>query len=665
MTIINTNVKALFAHQALKVNDRSMTDSMNQLSTGKRINSAKDDAAGLAIGTRMTADLRGIAVAIRNANDGISMMQTAEGALGEISNMLQRMRELAVQAANGTMSRGNREALQAEMDQLIAEIDNVAQTTNFNGIKLINGTNNPVMLQTGVREGEQVQVGVVDGRAKSLGLQGYAVEGEMSSGRVGNIAGIDATDDALINDKPAFATTTVVPLSNTNAAKVLASAINTNIGQHQVKATAFNTLRGTTPTAESFATGALKINGKDVGAAGSVADLVANINRDVGGITATLSQAGTVELSNDTGEDITIAANSTAGFVAGTFTGYLSLDSLENKGIKLFARSDANGYPGGVGTVADLQRMGLNETQNGSAFTGVSVSAGAITVTDDIRINGVRIGTSADSSAIAKASTINLVSERSGVKASAVTEVQVGVNLNNLAQGTMSINGAAIDTTNGVLTLADLTSRINAAGVNGIIASASESGVLILKSAGGADITVNDTSGTALITGASSLSGDQATGTLGAGNTGLTVKGRVTLYSDVGAQIRVEAEAGASLAKIGIAAQGGSDVLVGGALTIVTQEAAGRALTKIDKALDQILVNRATLGAFQNRLTVAVDSLMTTSGALNQSRSRIMDADYAQVSTELARNQIIQQAGTAILAQANTSQQSVLQLLQG
>ena len=665
MTIINTNVKALFAHQALKVNDRSMTDSMNQLSTGKRINSAKDDAAGLAIGTRMTADLRGIAVAIRNANDGISMMQTAEGALGEISNMLQRMRELAVQAANGTMSRGNREALQAEMDQLIAEIDNVAQTTNFNGIKLINGTNNPVMLQTGVREGEQVQVGVVDGRAKSLGLQGYAVEGEMTSGRVGNIAAIDATDDALINDKPAFATTTTVPLSNTNAAKVLASAINTNIGQHQVKATAFNTLRGTTPTAESFATGALRVNGKDVGAAGSVAELVANINRDVGGITATLSQAGTIELSNDTGEDIIIGANSTAGFVAGTFTGYLSLDSLENKGIKLFARSDANGYPGGIGTVADLQRMGLNETQNGSSFTGVSVSTGALTVTDDIRINGVRIGTSADSSAIAKASTINLVAEQSGVKASAVTEVQVGVNLNNLATAAMSINGASIDTSAGVLTLADLTSKINAAGVNGIIASASESGVLILKSAGGADITVNDTSGTALITGASSLSGDQATGTLGAGNTGLTVKGRVTLYSDIGAQIRVEAEATASLAKIGIAAQGGSDVLVGGALTIVTQEAAGRALTKIDKALDQILVNRATLGAFQNRLTVAVDSLMTTSGALNQSRSRIMDADYAQVSTELARNQIIQQAGTAILAQANTSQQSVLQLLQG
>ncbi len=664
MTIINTNVKALFAHQALKVNDRSMTDNMNQLSTGKRINSAKDDAAGLAIGTRMTADLRGIAVAIRNANDGISMMQTAEGALGEISNMLQRMRELAVQAANGTMSRSNREALQAEMDQLVAQIDNVAETTNFNGIKLINGQNNPVMLQTGVKEGEQVQVGVVDARSKSLGLQGFAVEGEMTSGRIGTISGIDATDDVLINNKPAFASSTTVPLSNTNAAKVLASAINTNIGQHQVKATAFNTLRGTTPTAESFAAGALKINGKDVGAAGSVAELVANINRDVGGIVATLSQAGTIELSNNTGEDIVIGATSTAGFVSGTYTGYVSMDSLTNQGIKLFARSDANGYPGGVGTVADLQRMGLNETNDGTAFTGISVSSAALTVSDDIRINGVRIGTSADSSAIAKASTINMMAEQSGVKATAVTEVQVGVNLNNVAAASLTINGAAIDTTT-VLTLADLTSKINAAGVNGIIASASDSGVLILRSAGGADITVNDTSGTPMVTGASSLSGDLASGQLGTGNPGLTVKGRITLYSDVNAEIRVEAENTASLAKIGIAAQGGTDVLVGGALTIVTQESAGRALTSIDRALDQILVNRATLGAFQNRLTVAVDNLMTTSGALNQSRSRIMDADYAQISTELARNQIIQQAGTAILAQANTSQQSVLQLLQG
>jgi len=102
MTVVNTNVKALFAQNSLQVNNRTLTNAMQQLSTGSRINSAKDDAAGLAIGTRMSADLRGMSVAIRNANDGISMMQTAEGALGEISNMLQRMRDLATQSATGS-----------------------------------------------------------------------------------------------------------------------------------------------------------------------------------------------------------------------------------------------------------------------------------------------------------------------------------------------------------------------------------------------------------------------------------------------------------------------------------------------------------------------------------------------------------------------------------
>jgi flagellin len=113
-----------------------------------------------------------------------------------------------------------------------------------------------------------------------------------------------------------------------------------------------------------------------------------------------------------------------------------------------------------------------------------------------------------------------------------------------------------------------------------------------------------------------------------------------------------------------MAAQGGSSILVGGALTITTQEAAGRALTKIDLAIERVLLSRATLGAFQNRLLAAVDNLSTTSLNLTQSRSRIMDADYASATTELARTQIVQQASTAMLAQANASQQSVLSLIQ-
>jgi len=696
MTIINTNVKALFAHQALKINDRSMTDSMQQLSTGKRINSAKDDAAGLAIGTRMTADLRGLAVAIRNANDGISMMQTAEGALGEISNMLQRMRELAVQAANGTMSRSNREALQAELDQLVLEIDNVAKTTNFNGIKLLDGSTDPIRLQTGVREGEQVQVGIVDARAKSLGLQGYMIEGELTSGRVGRTITVDDglggttevealtqldNNSVLINGKPAFAAGVDLSTMTADYAENLASAINTNLGQHEVKASAFNTLRGFAPTAQVFEEGALSINGKAVGSASSVEELVSNINRDVPGVTATLSTQGTVELSNDTGAEITISGvrpdgttvgdgeSTTAGFLVGTYQGYITMDSLSGKNIKLFANNDANGFPSGTGTVEDLQSMGLNESTSGDKFTGGAVSSEKLTVEDDIRINGIKLGASIDGQASSKAAAINALSETTGVKATALTEAEVTF-VGAPADG-LTINGielpADLDPASAPMvawtasdkTMSDLVTLVNDAEI-GVFASTSESGRLILRSPGGVDIKVKVDG--VQVTSVGSVGGSAATADA---NDVATIKGRVTLFSDIGAEIRVEAAEASDLEKLGLAPQGGTSVLVGGALTIVTQDAAGKTMTVIDRALDRVLVNRATLGAFQNRMTVAIDSLMTTSNALNQSRSRIMDADYAQVSTELARNQIIQQAATAILAQANTSQQTVMQLIQG
>jgi flagellin len=147
------------------------------------------------------------------------------------------------------------------------------------------------------------------------------------------------------------------------------------------------------------------------------------------------------------------------------------------------------------------------------------------------------------------------------------------------------------------------------------------------------------------------------------------LKGRVTLASDNGADIRIESysltaggDPAASL--LGLSDQGGSDTLVGGALTITTQDAAGRAITAIDKAIDSVGMERANLGAFQNRLTAAVDNLSSSMTNLSESRSRILDADYAAVTTELARSQIVQQAATAMLAQANQQPQSVLALLQ-
>ena len=140
MSVINTNIKSLVAQNAATANNRSLSKAMEQLSTGKRINGAADDAAGLAISNKMTAQVRGLNQAVRNANDGISMIQTAEGATKEITNMLQRMRELAVQAANDTNATGDRSALAAEVTQLQEEITRIADNTTWNGMKLLDGS---------------------------------------------------------------------------------------------------------------------------------------------------------------------------------------------------------------------------------------------------------------------------------------------------------------------------------------------------------------------------------------------------------------------------------------------------------------------------------------------------------------------------------------------
>jgi flagellin len=138
MTAINTNVKSLIAQQALTVNNRGLSKTMEQLSTGKRINSAADDAAGLSISNKMTAQIRGLNQAVRNANDAISMVQTVEGSLNEVTNMLQRMRELAVQAVNGTNSQADRTSLNSEYEALDAEISRIASKTTWNGIAVNN-----------------------------------------------------------------------------------------------------------------------------------------------------------------------------------------------------------------------------------------------------------------------------------------------------------------------------------------------------------------------------------------------------------------------------------------------------------------------------------------------------------------------------------------------
>jgi flagellin len=194
---INTNVQSLNTQRSLSKSQASLANSMQRLSSGLRINSAKDDAAGLAISDRMTSQIRGMNQAVRNSNDAISFAQTAEGALGEMTNILQRMRELSVQSANATNSDDDRTALNSEFTELRSELDRIVDTTKFNGKNLLDGTysgSNAAMFQVGANEGEQISVaiGTVATSASGLALSGTSVT---SAGAAGGA--ITAIDGAL------------------------------------------------------------------------------------------------------------------------------------------------------------------------------------------------------------------------------------------------------------------------------------------------------------------------------------------------------------------------------------------------------------------------------------------------------------------------------------
>lgn len=174
---INTNIASINAQRNLALSGQSLNTTMQRLSSGLRVNSAKDDAAGLAIAERMNTQVKGLTVAARNANDGISLAQTAEGALGKVGDMLQRMRELAVQASNATNSESDRKALQAEVSQLAAEIDRVAKQTNFNGQKILDGSFAGAVFQVGANSGDNVTLGaLVDTRSSQISTISYGVQ---------------------------------------------------------------------------------------------------------------------------------------------------------------------------------------------------------------------------------------------------------------------------------------------------------------------------------------------------------------------------------------------------------------------------------------------------------------------------------------------------------
>jgi len=654
---------------------------MNRLSTGNRINSAADDAAGSAIASKMESQTRSLGVAIRNANDAISLTQTAEGALGEIENILQRMRELSVQAGNSTLNASDRAQIQAEVDALATEIDAISAKTNFNQVSLFDGTNNSVKMQIGIDASDTMTIGLQKTDTSTLGLGTSGSASSITSERVTAFSDTDA-DQIKINGQNFSSgdlTAATVPLNGINVdtsalaspnaaqtagytAAALAAAINTNSGVHGAVATAFNVVVG---TSSSYTAASATLNGVTIASQATQQGFVDAVNNSTAGVTATLSSDGVITLSNESGADINVGGGMTGmGFATDIYGGFITLENTDGSDVVIEAGSTENGYGDSAdGTVAIVNRLGFNP-MSGTTVTSASVTSNALTSVMNVKINDVAIGDSTDSSATSKAAAINAAD--AGVTATAFTQVKVTVDITGTIanSATASVNGITTNIASAT-NIQDVVSTMNTA-LNGnvdIVASSNDDGELVLTSASGLNIVIDDGTATDVFTAATTADGTSLTVTNG--NT--TAYGTLTLTSNDGSVIKIEdgeQDTHTGLATLGLQAQSEKVSSTTAGLSVSTIAAANSALTAIDTAIETVSSFRAGFGATENRLDSAISNLTTYKTNLEASKGRITDADFAAETSNLTKAQILQQAATSMLAQANASKQGLLALLQ-
>ncbi|MGP3778848.1 flagellin N-terminal helical domain-containing protein [Halanaerobium saccharolyticum] len=518
---INTNVAALNSYNQLNNTNSKLSKSLSRLSSGKRINGAADDAAGLAISEKMNAQTRGLAQAQRNAQDGISMIQTAEGALKESHSILQRMRELSVQSANDTNTEADRAEIQKEVDQLANELTRISNNTEFNTQTLLNGAiqegnKGEAVFQIGSNEGQNINLGVNAMDATSLG-----VAGDVDVFEAENVSGLTNVEiDDVDSTGSAIADTETISLSNYTA--------------------------GTTDSAASLTAGSVAAPTTDLSGISADAELTVSID----GSDYTLDQTA---IQGATGAGSTIgdleSALQTAIGTAGT---------VSNDGSNLTIDSATSGAESSV----SISITGTTTTDIDTAF-GFSDAASAS-------------GTSAED-------TIQL-SNTSG--ATQLVEVD----------GT----GTQFSVTEG-----------DFAGV-----SAEVDGVADLSSIAGTE------------------SFDVA---------------RTTQTSEA-ATFTAEGELD-------------TEAVTFAGIDVSSQASADAAITTIDKAIESVSGERSKLGALQNRLDHTINNLNTAEENLTAAESRISDVDMAREMMNMSKQQILSQAGTAMMAQANQLPQGVLQLL--
>jgi flagellin len=773
MTVINTNIKALYTQSALKQSERASQIAMQQLSTGKRINSSKDDAAGLAIAARMTQNIQGMNQSIRNSGDAISLIQVAEGATNEIATMLQRMSELAVQSSNSTYSADQRGYLNEEFQQLKAEIVRISETHEWNGFPILNG-------KAGTPVGSPTTTSNVRDSVAAGATPKTLATGDLT---IVNSRGDPIAIPASVSTSDTVSDTTSNSSSKSSSAIAIAAAINSKIGDTGVSAKAEGAvITGTKTTVgtKSIQTD-LWVNGSKVSlslTAGQttserrkyVIDSI-NAGTTIHGVTAGDSGTGGLSLTTVDGRNLSVwyDGSSDNGLNGSDFGLGLNTAIASNPpGITGVANADA----AAAGT-QEASTISFNSLASGAAITvnGLTFTAGSAGVTKEqaaAAFSSLTSGmTSTDAATSHSASaalgtytgkfkegfTTGAVTSSFKVIATATNENKgniADISIVGASPGLVSVktDGVSSTTTESnlitfpaltsgqAITLAGLTftaggsgatasevatafsSLANNATTKSGITTGTYSGTLAGWSTGAVDVNgkVTATSSTAttavddiVIT---STTSPVASTVPGLNVAASTVYGKVTLtsinqftvrpgsnsYPSGGASAvdssyanftalgfksetynpknvgRLSFQVGPSpdqLIHIDLA-DFGKDGDITGSITsnkaptnILTVQAANDVTQSVNKSLDMIASTRASMGAVMNRLQHVIDNLTNVVMNSEASRSQIEDADYAQASTELARTQIMQQAATAVLAQANTSQQTVLKLLQG
>ncbi|WP_015866940.1 flagellin FliC [Variovorax paradoxus] len=407
--VINTNSLSLLTQNNLNASQSSLNTAIQRLSSGLRINSAKDDAAGQAIANRFTANIRGLTQASRNANDGISLAQTTEGALKEVNNNLQRVRELSVQAANGSNSGSDLQSIQDEIKLRLGEIDRVSKQTDFNGVKVLSSSAKPLTVQVGANDGETIDIDLKEISSKTLGMQGFNVAGPGATaafafdGVTGSAAG-DAPTVAQL--KSLYGSTTAV--TTTTVAEKTTDDLSTKLG---------------------LAAGGATLTGN------TVADKNGNLFAEV-----SITPTGAGETSSLINQGFTGAVDGTAMFR------YIALDP---------ASADTATTAGTAAFTVDTSKVSVASLQTGSTASPLEAIDAALKQVDDLRSSLGAVQNRFDSviSNLGTAIT-NLSSSRSRIEdADYATEVSNMTRAQILQQAGTSVLAQANQTTQGVLSL--------------------------------------------------------------------------------------------------------------------------------------------------------------------------------------------------------------------